>query len=171
MTNSEYDQALTFWIRKDQGEKKMDPAALYAWISAFLSSHRVLALATGANDYVRCTPLEYTWHEDALWIFTEGGLKFKGLRDNKNIAAAIFDVGTTFTGNLKSLQLEGTAEVIAPDSVEYSSAAAFRKIPLSAIKKLPEPLWLLKITPTEITCLNSDFKNDGFGVRQIWQRG
>ena len=171
MTDEQYAQAVSFWTRKDAAAKKMDQKTLYAWIDTFLAAHKILALAVGGSDFIRCTPLEYAWHEDALWIFTEGGLKFKGLRDNKNIAAAIFDVGTTFTGNLRSLQLEGTAEVVAPDSVEYSSAAAFRKIPLSAIKKLPEPLWLLKITPTEITCLNSDFKNDGFGVRQIWQRG
>lgn len=170
MTNSEYDQALNFWTRKDETEKKMDSEAIYIWISAYLSSHKVLALATGANDYVRCTPLEYTWHDNALWIFTEGGLKFKGLKDNKNIAAAVFDVNTAF-GNLKSLQIEGTAEVLGPDSAEYVSAAAFRNIPISALRKLPEPLWLLKIIPMEITCLNSDFKKEGFGSRQTWKRG
>lgn len=49
------------------------------------------------------------------------------------------------------------------------AAAAFRKIPLEALKKLAEPMWLLKIVPTEITCLNSDFKKKGFGSRQIWR--
>ena len=55
-------------------------------------------------------------------------------------------------------------------SDEYKNAAEFRKIPLQALKKLKEPMWLLKIIPIEITCLNSDFKKDGFGSRQIWKR-
>lgn len=31
-------------------------------------------------------------------------------------------------------------------------------------------MWLLKIVPTEVTCLNSDFKKDGFGSRQLWRK-
>ncbi|MCI2147785.1 MAG: pyridoxamine 5'-phosphate oxidase family protein, partial [Clostridiales bacterium] len=90
MTEEQFTQAQTFWSRKDEIENKMDPAALYNWISAFLTTHKVLALATGTGNYIRCTPLEYTWHDGALWIFTEGGFKFKGLKKNKNVAAAIF---------------------------------------------------------------------------------
>lgn len=169
MTEEQYTMARTFWTRKDSTQRKMDPDALYEWIGRFLSCHRVLALATGTGDYIRCTPLEYTWHDDALWIFTEGGLKFKGLKNNRNIAAAIFDTTADF-GTLKSLQIEGTAEIAELFSEEYKAAAAFRKIPLEMLKKLPEPMWLLKITPTEITCLNSEFKKEGFGSRQIWRQ-
>ena len=46
----------------------------------------------------------------------------------------------------------------------------FRKIPLETLQKLEEPMWLLKIVPTEVTCLNSDFKKDGFGSRQLWRK-
>lgn len=106
MTDLQYTKAQTFWIRKDETENKMDPVAIYAWLDSFLFSHKVLALATGAGNYVRCTPLEYTGHNDALWIFTEGGLKFKGLKGKKNVAAAIFETNTSF-GGLKSLQIEG----------------------------------------------------------------
>lgn len=60
MTEEQFTQAQTFWSRKDEIENKMDPAALYNWISAFLTTHKVLALATGTGNYVRCTPLEYT---------------------------------------------------------------------------------------------------------------
>lgn len=169
MTDLQFTQAQSFWTRKDETENKMDSADVYAWLDSFLSSHNVLALATGAGDYVRCTPLEYTWHNNALWIFTEGGLKFKGLKENKNVAAAVFDTNASF-GGLKSLQIEGAAEIVKLFSEEYNAAAAFRKIPIETLKKLPEPMWLLKITPTEITCLNSDWKNEGFGSRQIWRK-
>lgn len=69
------------------------------------------------------------------------------------------------------MQIEGEAELIRPFSEEYNAAANFRKIPLEMLKKLPEPMWLLKFVPTEITCLNSAFKKDGYGSRQIWHPG
>lgn len=170
MRDEQYAQAESFWTRKDKTEKKQDADTLLRWIDEFLSSHKVLALATAAEDFIRCTPLEYSWHDAALWIFTEGGLKFRALRDNKHVAAAIFEPNASF-GGLKSLQIEGTAEIVELFSDEYNNAAEFRKIPLEALKKLKEPMWLLKIIPTEITCLNSDFKEDGYGSRQIWKKG
>ncbi len=91
------------------------------------------------------------------------------LKKNKNVAAAIFDTNASF-GGLKSLQIEGTAEIVELYSDEYNAAAAFRKIPLETLRKLPEPMWLLKIMPTEITCLNSAWKRDGFGSRQLWRK-
>lgn len=86
MTDEQYTQAESFWTRKDETEKKLDADALYSWIDEFLSSHKVLALATATKDFIRCTPLEYNWYNGALWIFTEGGLKFKALKENKHIA-------------------------------------------------------------------------------------
>lgn len=169
MTDFPYEQAQTFWTRKDETENKMEADDIYSWLDSFLSAHKVLALATGGDTYIRCTPLEYTWHEGALWIFTEGGLKFKALKENKKVAAAVFETNASF-GGLKSLQIEGVAEIVDLFSDEYKAAAAFRKISLETLKKLTEPMWLLKITPTEITCLNSDWKKEGFGNRQIWRK-
>lgn len=167
MTDEECEQAETFWTRKDAAEKKVEPEALHAWIDEFLSSRKVLALATAADGFVRCTPLEYSWHDDALWVFTEGGLKFRALKRNKHVAAAVFDADASF-GALKSAQIEGNAELPEPFSEEYTRAAEFRGIPLEALRKLEEPMWLLKIVPNEVTCLDSGFKKDGYGSRQIW---
>lgn len=58
MTEEQYKQAESFWTRKDEAEKKMDSGAVYSWINDFLSAHKVLALATAAEDFVRCTPLD-----------------------------------------------------------------------------------------------------------------
>lgn len=168
MTEEQYEQAVTFWERKDAETKKMSGEDLIKWIDEFLSSHKVLALASGSGESIRCTPLEYTWHDGALWIFTEGGLKFRGLQENKRVAAAVFAPNASF-GSLKSMQIEGFAEVVDLYSEEYNKAAEFRKIPIATLQKLTEPMWLLKIVPTQITCLNSDFKKDGYGSRQIWR--
>ena len=91
------------------------------------------------------------------------------MKENKRIAAAVFETSASF-GGLRSLQIEGTAELVGLFSDEYKNAAEFRKIPMEALKKFEEPMWLLKIIPIEITCLNSDFKKDGFDSRQIWKR-
>lgn len=167
MTDEQFSQAVSFWTKKDKEEKKLNRDDLYSWIDDFLSSHKVLALAVSASDFIRCTPLEYTWHDGALWIFTEGGMKFRALQENRHAAAAVFDPDPSF-GGLKSVQIEGDIDMIEPFTDEYNSAAAFRKIPLETLKKLPEPMWLLKLVPEEMTCLNSDFKKEGYGSRQIW---
>lgn len=167
MTNEQYEQAATFWARKDENEKKMDREELADWIDGFLTSHKVLALASGGGDTIRCTPLEYTWHDGALWVFTEGGLKFRGLHQDRRVAAVVFDTDASF-GHLNSVQIRGCAEIVSLFNNEYESAAAFRKIPLSTLHKLEEPMWLLKIFPEEITCLSSAFRDKGFGSRQIW---
>ena len=169
MTEEQYKEAESYWDKKDAQEKQMDREVLCREINNFLFTHRVLALASGSGSSIRCTPLEYTWHNGALWIFTEGGKKFRGLRENKNVSAAVFESNAAF-GHLKSAQVQGTAEIVELFSEEYTVEAAFRKIPLDTLKKLPEPMWLLKIIPDEIVFLNSDFKKEGFGARQTWRR-
>ena len=56
-----------------------------------LHGNVVCALAAGIGDYVRCTLLEYSYHDGQFWIFTEGGEKFIGLERNKNVSLAVFE--------------------------------------------------------------------------------
>jgi hypothetical protein len=87
------------------------------------------------------------------------------LEMNKNVGLAIFDKYTGFA-SLKGLQVMGVAEMIEPFSADYVAFAEFKKIPLEALKKLPEPMHLIKVTPKRMDFLNSDFKKDGFSPRQ-----
>ena len=57
--------------------------------------------------------------------------------------------------------------MVEPFSEEYNAHAAFKKIPLDALKKLPSPMNLICVTPTRIDALFSDFKKDGYSVRQV----
>lgn len=166
MTEEEFDEAQAFWTEKDKNSSKMAEKDVFKWAENFLESHKVLALATASGEFVRCTPLEYIWLNNALWIFSEGGLKFKALKNNKNVCASIFETNTSFSG-LKSLQITGKAELVEPFSNEYLAVAEKRNIPAEALRKLSSPMWLIKIIPEEIICLNSDFKKDGFSSRQI----
>ncbi len=88
MTTEEYKNTANFW--KDKQCKSMPDEQLKTIVEAFLSTSSVCALATGTGDYVRCTPLEYSYHDSKFWIFTEGSEKFIGLEKNKNVSLAVF---------------------------------------------------------------------------------
>ena len=101
-----------------------------------------------------------------FWMFSEGGRKFIGLEKNSHVCLAIYDKYDGF-GNLRSLQVTGIAAMVEPFSEEYNTHAAFKKIPLDALKKLPSPMNLICVTPTRIDALFSDFKKDGYSSRQV----
>lgn len=165
MSPEEYQVAADYWIQKDKESKKMDPEQLRKKAEEFLKAHNTCALATGVEGCVRCTPLEYSWHDGAFWIFSEGGRKFVGLEKNKEVSLAVFEPYGGF-GTLKSMQVQGKAQIVELFSEEYVAAAEFRKIPIEALKKLSHPMHLLKIVPEEMELLDSDFKKEGYGSRQ-----
>ncbi len=165
MTHEEYTAAANHWIKKDAVSKKMPKAQLWDEIEKYIQSNNTCALATGYGSFIRCTPIEYSWHDNAFWMFSEGGQKFVGLEENKNVCLAIYDRYDGF-GKLKGLQVSGTAEIIEPFSEEYIQAAEWKKIPIDALRKLPFTMNLIKVQPKEIDFLNSDFKEAGYDSRQ-----
>ena len=100
-----------------------------------------------------------------FYFFSEGGLKFKGLKENKNVGIAIFEPYGGF-GQLKSLQVQGEAVMVEPFSDEYLMLMEHKKIPVEAMKKLPQAMNLIKVVPTTYDYLDSELKKDGFGSRQ-----
>ena len=68
--------------------------------------------------------------------------------------------------NLKSLQVQGVAEIIKPFSEEYLKIMEQKKIPVEAMKKLPQPMNLIKIVAVCMDYLDSDLKKEGFASRQ-----
>ena len=167
MTTEEYKKAATYWTSKERKEMPQDQ--LKSIVEEYLSAGSVCALATGTGDYVRCTPLEYSYHDGKFWIFTEGGEKFIGLEKNDNVSLAVFDKNPSF-GELKSVQVMGKVTIIEPMSVEYVAHAEYKKIPVAALQKLFEqsrPMHLICITPVKMDVLFSDFKKQGYDVRQV----
>lgn len=161
----DYEKAADYWKNKDRDAVKMDSKELRAKIETFLGEHKVCALATGSGDFVRCTPIEYNYVDGSFYLFSEGGLKFKALEKNKNVCLAIYEENFTF-GNLAGLQVSGRAEIVEPWSDEYVKIAEYKKIPIEALKKLPEPMNLIKIVPTVYDFLSSDLKKEGYSSRQ-----
>ena len=167
MTNIDYKKAANFWKEKERVEMPKD--MLEAAVKLYLLENPVGALATGAEDFVRCTPLECNYHNELFWIFTEGGEKFVGLEKNKNVSLAFFDNKLGFE-NLKSVQVTGVAEVIEPMSDWYVAFAMAKNIPVKTLQKLADeghPMHLICIKPTKMDVLFSEFKKMGYDSRQV----
>ena len=96
----------------------MPTDALKARIDDFLAAHNTLALATGCGNWVRCTLLEYLRVNGALYILTEGGLKFKGIWWNGAISAAV-----------RQLRRHGLARRAADDGQGRLHRPAERRVP------------------------------------------
>lgn len=77
MTHEEYQTAANYWKNKNRVE--MPKEQLKQIITEYIQANNTCALATGTGDYVRCTPIEYSYHDGKFWIFSEGGEKFVGL--------------------------------------------------------------------------------------------
>ena len=167
MTTEEYRSAANFWKEKERTE--MPAEQLKPIVEDYLAAGSVCALATGTGDYVRCTPLEYSYHDGKFWIFTEGGEKFIGLEKNSSVSLAVFDKNPAF-GSLRSVQVMGCSEIVEPMSAEYIAHAEYKKIPVAALQKLADQghaMHLLCITPVRMDVLFSDFKKQGFDSRQV----
>ena len=165
MFEFDYDAAAAHWVEKDNAAVHMEKAALKERIEKFIKEHNTCAFATASKDGVRNTPIEYNYVEECFYFFSEGGLKFKGLKENKNVGLAVFEPYGGF-GQLKSLQVEGVAEMVEPFSGEYVKIMEYKKIPLEVMKKLPQPMNLIKVKPLSFDYLDSDLKKEGFGSRQ-----
>ena len=160
-----YDEASEYWTRKELDSKHHPKAQEH--LLNFIASHHICVLATGSGDFVRCTPIEYNWVDHVFWLFSEGGLKFRALKGNKNVCLAIYDeVNGSGFGHLHSAQISGTAESIEPFSDDYRKLFEYKHIPEVAIQKLPEPIHLIRIVPSEADYLNSDLKKEGYDSRQ-----
>ena len=165
MTPEEFDEAAEYWTERDATSARMPADELRRAIDAFLGEHQICAMATASADLVRCTPLEYTHRDGKFWIFSEGGLKFRALKENRNVCLAVFEPSYEF-GRLESVQVTGTAEVVDPMSEKFSRAAAEKKLTGPTLEKMRTKLHLIEVTPTRIDYLCSTLRKRGFGVRQ-----
>ena len=169
MWKMDYDSAARYWDEKATTAPLMITGELKERIDKFIADHNTCALAVASSDMVRCTPIEYNYLDGVFYLFSEGGRKFRALKENKLIGMAIYEPYGGF-GNLKSLQIEGKAEIIEPFSEEYMKLLEYKKIPVETIRKMPQPMHLIKITPKSFDYLDSDLKKEGFNIRQHYEQ-
>ena len=157
--------AAGYWDEKDAEGVKLERGKLKAMVEDYIHANNTCALATGAGDYVRCTPIEYSYHDGCFWMFSEGGKKFIGLGQNPNVCLAIYDKYEGF-GKLHGGQVMGRAELVEPFSAPYVAHAVYKGISEEFLRKLKSPMHLIRIYPRRMDCLFSDFKELGCGSRQ-----
>lgn len=63
MTHEDYERAANHWKIKDASDEKMDRDTLLKEIEQYIKSNNTCALATGSGEFVRVTPIEYTYHD------------------------------------------------------------------------------------------------------------
>lgn len=165
MTPEEFDEAARYWTKRESTSVRMPEKELRQAIDAFLETHNVCALATASSDLVRCTPLEYSYRNGRLWIFSEGGLKFHALKENRSVCLAVFNPSCDF-GKIESVQVTGIARVVDPMGEEYERAAEARGLTGESLERMRTRLHLIEVTPSRIDYLCSALRKRGFDTRQ-----
>jgi len=82
-------------------------------LKKFLKRNHVLHLSTCRNNVPRCTPIEYRLHGMTFYIISEGGGKFRNLKENKKVSFSIAEPYNSDEDffNSKGVQAWGTARV------------------------------------------------------------
>ncbi len=136
-------------------------------VEKFLTGHNTCTLATGHNGRVRSTPIEYSYVEGKLYLLSEGGEKFANLLFNENVSVAVYE---DYTGmdSLKGMQITGKASIVEEESVEYREVLKFKGLEVDAVKSLAINMNMIKITMEKVEFLNSQFKDEGADVKQVY---
>ena len=135
-----------FWIEQQKTAKHMDRDAAWAHIEGFIKAHNTCGFATGYGDYIRCTPIEYTYMDGCFWFVSEGGSKFIGLEKNRNV---------------------GKAEFYSNTSDEFKKLLAFKGIPYDVLKAAAVEVAVVRVVPYRFEMYDTDFVKQGYDVRQI----
>lgn len=135
-------------------------------INEFVLQHNTCALGTGAGEFVRSTPIEYLYLNDAFYFISEGGFKFKAILQNPNVCIAIYNEYTDMQ-NLKGLQVSGKAEIIPLYSEEYNEVMKAKGLNLKNLSNMPIVLNLFKVKVSKFEFLNSEFRKNGFDAKQV----
>ena len=161
----DFDAAESYWTAEEKKRSIMPEDELMPCIEEFIRAHNTCALAAGAGDFVRCTPIEYDYMNGVFYMLSEGGMKFHALRYNRNVCIAIFDPFEGF-GSLGGMQVTGIAEFPEPFCDEYDRLLEHKGLSPETMQMQGISLNLIKVVPSEIDYLDSKFKALGYDTRQ-----
>jgi len=134
-------------------------------VESFLKSHNTCTLSTSYQERVRSTPIEYTYHQEHLYLLSEGGEKFANLLLNNQVSVAVYEDYTTMN-NLAGMQITGEAALVE-DEDEYQDIIAMKGLNVDMIRNLPFNMNIIKIKVNRVEFLYSEFIKKGFGPKQI----
>lgn len=150
----------------EKPKKRLPKEQLKKYIGEYIKENNTLVLATGKEDFVRATPIEYIYYKNKFYMITEGGLKFVGIYENRNVSMGIYKDYKNMN-DIQGMQITGTCEIIKKDSEEYKEILNVKGINIENLEKLPVTMNMIKVKPTKYEFIDSKFKKMGYDVKQI----
>ena len=166
-TRVDIEHFKNFWIEQQKNAKHLEKEKTFEHIDNFIKNHNTCALATAAGDYVRCTPIEYTYMDGEFYLYSEGGNKFIGLEKNLNVSLAIFEYYGD-KNDSHGLQVMGKAELFPPRCELFKKVLEFKGIPYDVMKAAKVDVALIRIKPELYEMYDTDFVKMGYDVRQYY---
>jgi nitroimidazol reductase NimA-like FMN-containing flavoprotein (pyridoxamine 5'-phosphate oxidase superfamily) len=159
LTEEEREQMTNELFKKLTIERKyLSKNELEKEITDYLSKKHPCSLATCGKDCVpRTSVVDYVNDGLTLYIFSEGGGKFKNIKENNKVSIGI-GTSTQTIRSVRGVNIEGIAEVFTEDTGEFSHAMKLFK-PLfedfeqqisGPIEFPPGMMRIIRITPTKM---------------------
>jgi uncharacterized pyridoxamine 5'-phosphate oxidase family protein len=158
LTKEEREQMMEEAFKKIKIERKhLSKEELEKEIIDYLSKRQPCSLATCGKDCVpRISVVDYINEGLTIYIFSEGGGKFKNLKENNTVAIGIGTGSKTL--NTRGINIWGIAEVFTEDTPEFAHGMKlFRPILKDMEKTIGTPikipkgmLRMIRVTPTKI---------------------
>ncbi|MCX5887537.1 MAG: pyridoxamine 5'-phosphate oxidase family protein [Proteobacteria bacterium] len=159
LTEAEREQILEQAFSKMKIERKhLSKEELEKEIIDYLGKKQACSLATCGKDGVpRISVVDYVNDGLTIYVFSEGGNKFKNLKENNKVAIGIGTSAQTFR-SVRGMNLWGIAEVFTEDTPEFAHGMKlFSHIIKDMEKEMGTPieipkgmLRMIRVTPTKI---------------------
>ena len=123
LTEEEREQMIDQYFKKMNIERKhLSRRELEKEIIDYLSKKHPCSLATCGKDEVpRISVVDYINDGLTIYIISEGGEKFKNIRENNRVAIGIGTSART-SRSVRGVNIWGTAEVFTDDAPEFAYA-------------------------------------------------
>lgn len=165
LTEEEREQMLEQAFKQMNRERKhLSKESLEKEIIDYLSKKHPCSFATCGKDGVpRISVVDYVSEGLTIYIFSEGGDKFKNLKENNKVAIGIGTSNQTFR-SVRGVNIWGIAEVFTEDTQEFAHGMKlFSHIIKDMEKEIGTPietpkgmLRMIRVTPTKIVyCHNN----------------
>ncbi len=159
LTEQEREQMIDLYYQKmNMKRKRLSKKELEQEIIDYLRKKHPCSLATCGKDGVpRISVVDYINDGLTIYIISEGGEKFKNLRENNKVAIGIGSSART-TQSVRGVNIWGIAEVFTDDTPEFAYALKLFQPVLKAMEKemgspvqIPKGiLRLIRVTPTKM---------------------
>ena len=160
LTEEEREQMIDQYLSKMNIERKhLSKEALEKEITDYLSKKHPCSLATCGKDGVpRVSVVDYINEGPVIYILSEGGEKFKNIKENNRVALGI---GTSARTSLsvRGVNIWGIAEIFDDTTREFQHALALFKPIIQSMEKsmggdpieIPKGIVrVIRVTPTKM---------------------